>query len=132
MSHLGVVILFATEAKNAGIAVATASIFNEISGQKNKHNGSCYFFFITKASKTWNSFLSGFLLFETNYRNGLMAISVRKSSALLALNSHLERYASGKTLSKRKGLWTAYQTKECEMTIRMDSTKFFRSVQKLH
>lgn len=87
----------------------------------------------------WSAKVSGFLLFKTNFRNDLMAtsglrsiISVRKPSALLALNSNLERYASGKSLSKRKELWTAYQTKECEMTIRMDSTKLFQSVQKLH
>ena len=43
MSQVCAVILAANEAKNAGIATATASIFNEISGQKNKHNGSCYF-----------------------------------------------------------------------------------------
>ncbi len=42
MSQLGVVILVAIEAKNAGIAEVTASIFNEISGLKDKHSGSCY------------------------------------------------------------------------------------------
>ncbi len=47
MSQLGAVILFTNEAKNAGIAVATASIFNKISGQKDKHSGSCYLRFIT-------------------------------------------------------------------------------------
>lgn len=47
MSQLGVVILVAIEAKNAGIAEVTASIFNEISGLKDKHSGSCYLRLIT-------------------------------------------------------------------------------------
>ena len=47
MSQLGVVILVAIEAKNAGIAEATASIFNEISGLKEKHSGSSYLRLIT-------------------------------------------------------------------------------------
>ena len=44
-------ILVDNEARNTGIAVAMTSIFNEISGQKDKHNGSCYLRFITKEKR---------------------------------------------------------------------------------
>ncbi len=41
--QISAVILVANEAKNAGIAEATASIFNEISGQKDKIMGHVIF-----------------------------------------------------------------------------------------
>ncbi len=51
LDKAGEVILYDNEAKNTGIAIATARLFNEVSVQKNKPEWSSYFVTMPKANE---------------------------------------------------------------------------------